>query len=95
MSINWGPATRLGKSAARHCALIIPRNTTRVWQVLVLALVFPVAGWTGTWIVQNRCVQESNGFIRVGQPRIRYRVTEPPVNTVPVVIFFKQPQFPL
>lgn len=46
MSIDWGLATRLGKSAARNCALINPRNTTRVWQVLVLALVLPVAGWT-------------------------------------------------
>ncbi len=47
MSIDWGLATRLGNSAAKNCALIIPRNTTRVWQVLVLALVLPVAGWTG------------------------------------------------
>ena len=46
MSIDWGLATRSGKSAARNCALIIPRNTTRMWQVLVLALVLPVAGWT-------------------------------------------------
>ena len=46
MSIDWGLATRSGKSAARNCALIIPRNTIRVWQVLVLALVLPVAGWT-------------------------------------------------
>ena len=46
MFIDWGLASRTGKSAARNCALIIPRNITRAWQVLVLALVLPVAGWT-------------------------------------------------
>jgi outer membrane protein TolC len=45
MSIDWGLATRLRKSAARNCALIIPRNTVRAWQLLALALVFPVAAW--------------------------------------------------
>ncbi len=46
MSIDWGLATHLGESAARSRALTTPRNPTRVWQVLVLALVLPVAGWT-------------------------------------------------
>ncbi len=47
MSIYWGLATRLRKSAARSRALINPHNTMRVWHLLLLALVIPVAGWTG------------------------------------------------
>jgi len=46
MSIDWGLATRLKKSAARNRALIVPRNTARVWLLLALAVLLPAAAWT-------------------------------------------------
>ena len=42
MSIDSGLATHLRKSAASNGALIIPRNRNGVWQLLLLAIVFPV-----------------------------------------------------
>ncbi len=46
MSIDWGLVARLRKSAARNCALQMPRNTMRVWQLLALALLLPATAWT-------------------------------------------------
>lgn len=45
MSINPGLVSRLRNLVASCCAPIIPHNNRGLWQILVLALVLPVAGW--------------------------------------------------